>query len=152
MADMQQVMEALNTRHRVVLVPKRTGKESEMKKSKKTVEKKASAKQVKRGKTPKATVAKPELVKTAAQLPAGDKTKRMSGLDAAAFVLSKAGAPMSCKEIVSAMMTSELWSTKGKTPEATIYSAIIREIATKGTAARFKKVDRGQFAFAGKEA
>ena len=33
----------------------------------------------------------------------------------------------------------------GKTPEATLYAAIIREIAAKGTAARFKKHERGVF-------
>ena len=38
------------------------------------------------------------------------------------------------------------WETKGKTPEATLYSAIIREIAKKGTDARFKKIERGKFA------
>ena len=31
------------------------------------------------------------------------------------------------------------------TPEATLYAAIIREIAAKGKAARFRKVERGLF-------
>jgi hypothetical protein len=39
-----------------------------------------------------------------------------------------------------------LWTSPGgKTPEATLYAAIIREIAAKGTAARFKKHERGVF-------
>ena len=39
-----------------------------------------------------------------------------------------------------------LWrSPGGKTPEATLYAAIIREIAAKGTAARFRKHERGVF-------
>ncbi len=33
----------------------------------------------------------------------------------------------------------------GKTPEATLYAAMTREITTKGDLARFKKVDRGLF-------
>jgi len=34
------------------------------------------------------------------------------------------------------------WRTNGKTPAATIYAAIIREIATKGNASRFRNVAR----------
>ena len=33
----------------------------------------------------------------------------------------------------------------GKTPAATLYSAILREITTKGTSSRFVKSDRGKF-------
>ena len=38
-------------------------------------------------------------------------------------------------------------SPGGKTPHATLYAAMLREIANKGAKARFKKVDRGLFAF-----
>jgi hypothetical protein len=45
------------------------------------------------------------------------------------------------------MATQGLWeSPGGKTPSATLYSAIIREIATKGKDSRFVKKDRGTFA------
>jgi len=37
-------------------------------------------------------------------------------------------------------------SPNGKTPHATLYSAIIREIATKGKEARFVKKDWAMFA------
>jgi len=74
--------------------------------------------------------------------------RRTSGLDAAAQVLAEAGEAMSCKETVDRMLAKKLWQTKGKTPAATIYAAIIREIATKGSDARFRKVDRGKFALA----
>ena len=37
-------------------------------------------------------------------------------------------------------------SPGGKTPHATLYSAILREIDAKGDAARFRKTDRGKFA------
>ena len=51
------------------------------------------------------------------------------------------------------MAEKGLWSSpKGKTPHATLYAAILREINAKGKAARFKKVDRGQFAYSGSAA
>ena len=40
-------------------------------------------------------------------------------------------------------------SPGGKTPAATLYSAILRECQKKGKDARFKKVDRGRFALGG---
>lgn len=71
--------------------------------------------------------------------------KPMSGLDAAAKVLSTAKEPMNAKQIVEAAMATGLWTSSGATPWATIYSAMIREIAAKGKDARFKKVERGRF-------
>jgi len=75
----------------------------------------------------------------------GEGKKGMSGLDAAAKVLAEAGKPMKCKEMVEAMLAKGYWKTDGKTPSATIYSSIIREIAVKGKDARFRKTDRGLF-------
>ena len=73
--------------------------------------------------------------------------KRLSAISAAAKVLADAGKPMRAKEIIEAASAKGLWSSpKGKTPEATLYAAIIREIAAKGKAARFSKVERGLFA------
>jgi hypothetical protein len=77
--------------------------------------------------------------------------KRPSGLDAAAQVLTDADDPLSVKEIVALALGRKLWQTSGKTPAATIYAAIIREIATKGDAARFRKVARGRFELAAKK-
>jgi len=71
--------------------------------------------------------------------------KRPSGLDAAVTVLAEAKRPMTTGEMVARMLEVGLWKTKGKTPAATIYAAIIREIATKGSTARFRKVERGKF-------
>jgi hypothetical protein len=71
--------------------------------------------------------------------------KRPSGLDAAAQVLREAGTPMRCGEMVDKMLTTGLWHTAGKTPAATIYAAILREINTKGDQSRFKKTERGLF-------
>lgn len=72
--------------------------------------------------------------------------KRLSGLDAAAKVLTEASEPMSAKAIIQAMTDQGLWTSPGgRTPHATIYSAMLREIAAKGKEARFRKVDRGRF-------
>jgi len=75
------------------------------------------------------------------------KSKKPSALDAAAKVLSEAGAPMNCQEMVKAMVDKGYWSSpEGKTPHATLYSAILREINVKGKEARFVKTERGNFA------
>jgi len=72
--------------------------------------------------------------------------KQPSLLDMAAEILAKDKKPMNCQTIVARVLASGRWQPKGKTPAATLYSAIIREIAKKGDEARFKKVERGQFA------
>ena len=78
------------------------------------------------------------------------KAKRVSALDAAAQVLQQAGKAMNSQEMIVAMAEQGLWdSPNGKTPHATLYAAIIREIATKGDTARFRKTERGQFVSAG---
>lgn len=77
--------------------------------------------------------------------PGGEK-KRLSLLNEAVSVLQETGQPMSAKAMVEVVLAKGEWATKGKTPEATLYAAIIREIAKKGNEARFRKVDRGQFA------
>ncbi|GJQ29722.1 MAG: hypothetical protein HBSAPP03_16060 [Phycisphaerae bacterium] len=87
------------------------------------------AKAAPKGKTPKAA-----------------KAKKVSCLDAAAQVLAGSKVPMRATEMIAAMEAKGLWkSPGGKTPEATLYAAIIREIAAKGTAARFRKHERGVF-------
>jgi hypothetical protein len=74
-----------------------------------------------------------------------DPTK-LSALDAAAKVLGEAGQPMTCQELIGAMAAKGYWSSPaGKTPAATLYSAMLREATTKGDQARFIKADRGKF-------
>ncbi len=90
-----------------------------------------------------------------AKAPREKKTRRPSALDAAAQVLAASEVPMRAKEMIAAMEARGLWTSPGgKTPEATLYAAIIREIAAKGSKARFKKQERGVFvatSHAGKE-
>jgi hypothetical protein len=72
---------------------------------------------------------------------------KLSALDAAAKVLGETGKPMSCNELIEAMAAKGYWSSPGgKTPASTLYSAILREISTKGKESRFRKTDRGRFA------
>jgi len=78
----------------------------------------------------------------------GGSTGKMSAIDAAAKVLSEAGKPMNTKEMIEQMAAKGLWkSPGGQTPAATLYSAILREMKVRGVDSRFKKADRGQFAF-----
>jgi hypothetical protein len=80
---------------------------------------------------PTQAVAKPKRLRKA---PAEPKDKKLSALDAAAKVLAGKG----------------YWTSPGgKTPAATLYSAMLREIATKGDQARFTKTGRGHFAYQG---
>ena len=72
--------------------------------------------------------------------------KAMSCLDAAAQVLKDKGEPMRCKDMITAMAEQDLWHSTAPTPHATLYSAILREITTKGGESRFKKTERGHFA------
>ncbi|MBT3202457.1 MAG: hypothetical protein HN350_21365 [Phycisphaerales bacterium] len=78
----------------------------------------------------------------------GDKAKNPSGLDAAAKVLGEVKGPLTCGEMVERMLAKGYWSSNGKTPAATIYAAMTREIAAKGSASRFVKVERGKFTLA----
>ena len=100
-----------------------------------------------------------ESSKTKTKAKAKTKGKRMetkgqdgqlSCLNAAAKVLAEKGEPMTCKEMIEAMSAKGYWTTPGgKTPHATLYASIAREIRDKGKESRFKKSERGKFASTG---
>ena len=95
--------------------------------------------------TTKAAAKKTTAKKTPAKKTAN--ATKLSALDAAAKVLATAKQPMNAKELIEAMAKKKLWTSPGgKTPHATLYAAILREIQTKGKDARFKKTERGKFA------
>ena len=74
---------------------------------------------------------------------------KLSCLDAAAKVLGEKKEPMTTGEMIEAMAAKKLWTSPGgKTPAATLYSAILRELG-KGKESRFKKTERGKFALNG---
>jgi hypothetical protein len=86
----------------------------------------------------------------AAKKKADPKPKKTSALDAASKVLREHGQPMTCMEMIEAMSKKGYWTSPGgATPQATLYSAILREIKTKGKDARFKKTERGKFSING---
>jgi len=96
-------------------------------------------------KTPTPKVTKSPKVPAAA----ADRPKKLSALDAAARVLGESGQALNCQELIAAMAAKGYWtSPAGKTPAATLYAALTREIHTKKQAARFQKTERGKFALA----
>jgi hypothetical protein len=100
------------------------------------------------------TAKKPATTKStrAKKSPAAGKAtaKKTSALDAAAKLLATSKEPMTTKEMIDALAAKNIWkSPGGKTPDRTLYSAILREIGTKGKDARFKKTERGKFAAKG---
>jgi hypothetical protein len=106
-------------------------------------------------KTPEQTAEQPEAIATTTKPPrkrnakkgADDgKEKKLSALDAAAKALAETGTAMACQEMIAAMAAKGYWtSPAGRTPQATLYSAILREITTKGPNSRFQKTNRGKF-------
>ena len=100
--------------------------------------------------TTKKPQAKKAATKTAAPAKAtkaGDK--QMSAIDAAAQVLGESKEPLNTKQMIEAMAAKKLWTSPGgKTPWATLYSAILREINLKGKDSRFAKAERGKFTLA----
>src|SRR5258707_10687926 len=95
----------------------------------------------------KKTTKAPKATKTAkAKKPAAKSGGKLSCLDAAAKVLGESKEPMNTKEMIEAMAAKKYWTSPGgKTPAATLYTAILNEINKKGKEARFKKTDRGKF-------
>jgi hypothetical protein len=81
--------------------------------------------------------------------PTNAKVARLSALDAAARILGETRKAMTCAELIQAMAAKGYWtSPAGKTPPATLYSALLRELQTKGKDARFRKTEPGKFTLA----
>jgi hypothetical protein len=75
--------------------------------------------------------------------------EKLTALGAAARVLAETKQPMSCPELIAAMAAKGYWrSPAGKTPHATLSSAIQREIEVKKDQSRFKKTAPGHYALA----
>jgi hypothetical protein len=105
---------------------------------------KTAAKQTKSAKAKKRS-AQPDVSKTKAK----SASQRLTALDAAAKVLKEKAKALACKELIDLMAAKGYWkSPGGKTPAATLYAAMAREIATKGAESRFTRADRGKFAAA----
>ena len=82
--------------------------------------------------------------KTKVEPVAGEK--KLSCVGAALKVLAESETPLNTKEMIEAMQAKGYWSSPGgKTPHATLYSAILRELSA-GDDSRFVKIERGRFA------
>jgi len=79
---------------------------------------------------------------------------KLSALDAAALVLadlpkSEATTGIGANDLIDRMQSNGLWqSPGGKTPSATLYAAMVREINARGDASRFARIAKGRFALA----
>ena len=103
------------------------------------------AHRTKKPKAPKTTAPKADSAKGQEEKA---KAGKLSALDAAAKVLQEAGQPMNCQDMIAAMAAKGYWtSPAGKTPAATLYSALQREIKAKSSQARFQKTARGHFVY-----
>jgi len=87
----------------------------------------------------------------AAEAPA--RPAKLSALEAAVRLLGESGQAMNCQEMIAAMAAKGYWTSPGgKTPSATLYTSILKELTTKGKESRFVKVERGRFALRGARA
>jgi hypothetical protein len=116
---------------------------------KKHAPKTQKAERLKAAKTPAAQPA-PASANTEAARPAtGRDQAKLSALDAAAKILAETGQAMTCRDLIVAMAAQGYWaSPAGKTPQATLYAALAREIQTRKDQARFRKRARGKFVLA----
>ncbi|TWU54955.1 hypothetical protein Poly51_37040 [Rubripirellula tenax] len=81
--------------------------------------------------------------KDATAMPTGEK--KLSCVNAALQILGESAEPMNAQEMITAMVEKGLWeSPGGKTPHATLYSAILRDMK-RGDESRFVKTERGRF-------
>ena len=89
------------------------------------------------------TRARKRVAKKTAEATGGEK--KLSCVKAALKVLTDNGEPMNAQEMIAAMVDAGLWeSPGGKTPHATLYSAILRDMK-RGDESRFVKTERGRF-------
>lgn len=96
--------------------------------------------------TAAAVLKKPRKAKVTKDESATAGEKKLSCVGAALKVLAESGQPLNAKEMIEAMESKGYWTSPGgKTPHATLYSAILRDLAG-GDAGRFVKTERGRFA------
>ncbi len=92
-----------------------------------------------------AILKKPRKTKATTTDTADAGEKRLSCIGAALKVLGESSEPMNAQELITAMQAKGYWSSPGgKTPHATLYSAILRDLA-KGDDSKFVKTERGRF-------
>lgn len=68
-------------------------------------------------------------------------------LDSVYLLLQESKSAMSPRELAELLIQRKLWSTKGKTPDATVSAQIYRDIKKHGNVSRFMKAGKGKFSF-----
>ena len=63
----------------------------------------------------------------------------MNALDSAEYILTKAGTPMTAREITEQILAQGLWQTQGKTPWDTVEARLAVDIRDHGEASRFQR-------------
>ena len=85
--------------------------------------------------------------------PAAEAKPKLSLVKAAIAVLAETEEAMGANELVEAAKAKGLWTPgEGKTPAQTLYSAISREIKSKGERSRFVTAGKGKFKLAAQAA
>ncbi len=69
----------------------------------------------------------------------------MNSLDAVERILAASGSPLNVKVITDRILGQQLWTTRGKTPGATIEARIATDIKRYGALSRFERVAPGLF-------
>lgn len=67
-------------------------------------------------------------------------------LDRVAEVLATSDKPMHARDITTVLLSQGLWSTKGKTPEATVSARLYTDIKRKGSVSAFVQAGKNTFA------
>lgn len=70
----------------------------------------------------------------------------MGAIKAVFSVLHDAHQPLRLEEITRRVLETGLWTTKGKTPEATVHARLAVDIQRKGAQSAFQRTGRGTFA------
>ena len=67
-------------------------------------------------------------------------------LDSVCSILREAPEPLHYREITKRILARKIWSTRSKTPEATVNAQLSVDIKQHGDSSRFRRVDRGVYA------
>ena len=67
-------------------------------------------------------------------------------LDSVCSILREAPEPLHYREITKRILARKMWSTRSKTPEATVNAQLSVDIKQHGDSSRFRRVDRGVYA------
>lgn len=78
-------------------------------------------------------------------------SRQLAVLNAAEEVLREAGAPLHYHEIAKRMLKARLWTTKGKTPGATVGARIYKNIGDLGGSSKFLKLGGGVIGLQGRD-